>query len=61
VTIEEQVWNEVCKRGKYRPKTVAKKIPCSKDYVEKLSRKWWRAGVLERLEYRSSLYYKIKD
>jgi hypothetical protein len=61
MTIEEQIWEQVCKRTRYRPKAIAKLIPCSVTYVELLSRKWVAKGIVERLDYKNGFYYKIKD
>lgn len=61
MTIEQQVWQEVCRRNRFRPKAVARKIVCSKDYVEKLCRKWLAGGILDKSERPTGFIYKIKD
>jgi len=61
MTIEQQVWEEVCRRNRFRPKSVARKIVCSKDYVEKLCRKWLAGGILDKSERPTGFIYKIKD
>jgi len=60
MTLEEQVWNEVCRRQNYfTAKQITKTVGCSYTYARWLLNKYFARGILEMRQRDKTKLYRI--
>ena len=62
MTIDDQLWNEMCRRTNFAcPASIAKKLGLNKGTVRNYLIEYYKRGLLDMTQRRGTKFYKVKD